>query len=195
MANPQPHILGEMIANDKNRYAKTSLPLSTHTNNSRSELQVIIDFSASLLSSTISRSNTVISFKLSSSQTWSANPERLLTICTAHMPLDVKIPGQFWSGSSLGSQIASLGEHHLYKRLVHGSSAFRHNYGTPTEKDWQEVLGFVTVLASNTKRSYAIDREVDISSFSPSQQLNLEIGKTVQLKLVDWEFENTPGIR
>jgi hypothetical protein len=99
------------------------------------------------------------------------------------------------TGSSLGGHIAYPANNESYRQLVFNSPAHRHNYRTPAEEDWQEVFGFVTLPSLDSKGAYTIDREIDLSSLTEDCKPNLTTGETVQFKLVDWDYNNSPGIR
>ncbi|KAF2127462.1 hypothetical protein P153DRAFT_398794 [Dothidotthia symphoricarpi CBS 119687] len=177
MASPTIAPPGEVIVENKNR----------------SHLQTILQLSGTLKSPNLSLSNPTVTFTISARQTWSAHPDRPLTICTRHTPLDMEVPGRNWTGDFFSWWIASL-EKGSWKPLNWMPPATIRCSKQPSKEDWQQILGFVTIPSLESGQVYTVDRELDISSLPEEHTLTLSKGETVHFRLEGNNFRRSPGI-
>ncbi|KAH8731121.1 hypothetical protein GQ44DRAFT_822694 [Phaeosphaeriaceae sp. PMI808] len=150
----------------------------------RSELQAIIQFSATVKSIGLSISFPSITFSISARQIWSASPDRPLTICTRYTPLNAKVPGQILSGGRLDWNIASLDDEGSWNTLRCMPMTIKDNIRAPRAKDWQQEASFVTIPALNSGHTYNVDRKLNLSTVPINRRPRLVCGETVYFKLV-----------
>ncbi|WEW57134.1 hypothetical protein PRK78_002594 [Emydomyces testavorans] len=167
---------GELISDGKNR----------------TELQSIIEISISSTNPSPARfstSNPKLSLTISARQTWSAHPDRPLTLCTRHTPLDVAVPGREWTGESMK-------RHFMVNKACSALTrrgAMIHHYKTPDEDDWQQKLGFITLPPAASGGSYSVTREVNFTELLGAD-VSQKVGTIFGLELHPSGLMGTPGI-
>ncbi|PGH16324.1 hypothetical protein AJ79_01866 [Helicocarpus griseus UAMH5409] len=168
---------GELIANDKNR----------------SQLQSIIQLSISAIDPSsspvrISATSPKLPVTISARQIWSARPHEPLTVSTRHTPLDIPITGRKGTGGSMRRHL-TFSE----PGMTPSFGAFIPHYKQPSERDWQETLGFATIPPAISKKSYDVVKEIDFAEVVADRGL-LKVGVEFEFGLRGEPLRQTPGI-